>query len=126
LPEDLDSAFASLAESKPDALHIVADAATLDLADRISAFAIAQRIPLFTTYPPIAELGGLLGYGPSFSKMLGRAGYYVKRLMEGANPSDIPVEQPIDIELSINLKTAKTLGIVMPPQLERLANNVVE
>jgi putative ABC transport system substrate-binding protein len=71
-------------------------------------------------------LGGLLGYGASRRKLLIRAGYYVKRILDGANPADLPVEQPTQIELWINLKTANALGIDMPSQLEQLADRVIE
>lgn len=126
LPEELDPALASLSAAKPDALHLLADAANLDLGDRISTFAIERRIPLLATYPPLVDFGCLLAYGPPRRKLLLRAGYYVNRILEGTDPANLPVEQPNEIELWVNLKTATALGIAMPFQLEQLANKVVE
>jgi putative ABC transport system substrate-binding protein len=126
LPEELDAALVALAAGKPDALQILGDSANLDLGDRIAAFAIEHRLPFFATWLPIVELGGLLAYGASRRKLLVRAGYYVKRILDGAGPADLPVEQPTQIELWINLKTAKALGIDMPFQLQQLADRVIE
>jgi putative tryptophan/tyrosine transport system substrate-binding protein len=71
-------------------------------------------------------LGGLLAYGASRRKLIIRAGYYVKRILDGANPSDLAVEQPTEIEMWINLKTAKSIGIDVPFQLQQLAHQVIE
>lgn len=126
LPEELDAALAALAAGKPDTLQILGDSANLDLGDQIAAFAIEHRLPFFASWLPIVELGGLLAYGASRRKLLIRAGYYVKRILDGADPADLPVEQPTQIDLWINLKTAKALGIDMPFQLQQLADRVIE
>jgi putative tryptophan/tyrosine transport system substrate-binding protein len=124
--EELDAALAALAAGKPDALLLLADSANLDLGDRIAAFAIAHRLPFFATWPSAAELGCLLAYGASRRKLIIRAGYCVKRILDGANPADLPVEQPTHIELWLNLKTAKALDIDIPFQLQQLADRMIE
>jgi putative ABC transport system substrate-binding protein len=126
LPEEINSAFASLAATKPEVIHLLQDAANVDLGDRISGFAKDQRIPLFSTFPPIVGFGCLLAYGPPRKKFLVRAGYYVKRILGGADPADLPVEQPTQIELWLNMRTAKTLGITIPTALLATADQVIE
>ena len=125
-PDALDSAFATIRDHRPDALQVIADTGTLDLSERIAAFALANRLPSFASSPTYAECGGLLAYGASASKMFMRAGYYVKKILDGANPGDLPVEQPSVIELWINMKTAKAIGIDMPTNLQQLADQVIE
>jgi putative ABC transport system substrate-binding protein len=122
----LGGAFDSIAARRPDALQIVADAGTVDLLDRIVALALAQRLPSFATMPEIAGFGGLAGYGPSQRQLIGRACYFVKRILEGANPGDLPIEQPTRLDLVNNLKTAKTLGLEVSPSLLARANEVIE
>jgi putative ABC transport system substrate-binding protein len=126
LPEELDAALVALAAGKPDAILLLADSAIVDLGDRIAAFATEHRLPLFSPWVPIVELGGLLAYGPSRRKLVIRSGYYVKRILDGANPADLPVEQPTEIELWINLKTAKSIGVDIPFQIQQLADRVIE
>jgi putative ABC transport system substrate-binding protein len=125
-PEELDVALAALAAGKPDALQLLPDSANLDLADRIASFAIGHRLPFLVSWPEVVEFGGLLGYGASERKLLVRAGYYVKRILDGANPADLPVEQPTEIELRLNLKTAKALGLTIPPSILARADEVIE
>lgn len=125
-PEALDAAFAEIASHHPDALQVIGDSGTLDLSDRIADLALAQRLPSFSTSPIYAKFGGLLAYGPSRDKLLARAGYYVKKILDGVNPGDLPVEQPTQIELWVNLKTAKALDVTVPPNLLSLADVVIE
>jgi len=98
----------------------------MDLSDRIAALALAQKLPSFSTVSTYAEYGGLLSYGLSTRKYHVRAGYHVKRILDGAYPGDLPVEQPSLIELWINLKTAKALNVDIPIYLQQLANKVIE
>ena len=125
-PDVLDETFAELAAKKPDALLVLSDSGVVDLSDRIAALAVAQRLPTFSTSPTMAEFGVLLAYGAPREKLFLRAAYFVKRIFDGANPGDLPVEQPTRIELWINLKTAKSLGLDMPLHLQQLADKVIE
>lgn len=122
----LDNVFSSIAERRPDALQIVSDSGILDLSDRIAASALAHRLPTFSSTPIFAKFGGLIAYGAPIEPFFIRAGYFVKRILNGAKPEDLPVEQATRIELWINLKTAKTLGLAMPPWLIATADEVIE
>jgi putative ABC transport system substrate-binding protein len=109
-----------------DALLVVADSALLDLGERIAGLALRYRLPIFSSIPEFTDAGGLVGYGPSRRDSYRRAATYVKKVLEGAKPADIPVEQPTLIELSINMQTARALGIVIPDALLARAERVVE
>src|SRR4030088_3037195 len=82
---------------------MTADPGIVDLKHRITALAAAHRLPLFSSSVLIVEAGGLVSYGASVNKILRRTGYYVKKILEGANPTDLPIEQPTGLELIINL-----------------------
>ena len=125
-PQGLDAAFSVIATHQPDALQLLGDSGNLDMSDRIAQLALAQKLPSFSSVSTYAEFGGLLSYGPSSRKFYVRAGYYVKKIIDGANPGDLPVEQPTHIELWINLKTAKALGLDIPVSLQQLADQVIE
>jgi putative ABC transport system substrate-binding protein len=124
--ESLDAAFAAVAALKPDALQVLADSGNMDFSDRIAAAALAQKLPSFSTVSTYAEFGGLLAYGASSRKLYVRAGFYVRKILEGADPGALPVEQPAQIGLLINLKTAKALGVEVPLNLQQLADQVIE
>lgn len=125
-PAALDDAFASIAAQRTDALLIVADSGTLDQMDRIAASALAQKLPSFASIPEYAQFAGLAGYGPSQRQLNLRATYFVKKILDGANPGDLPVEQPTRLDLVINLKTARALGLDAPPALIARADEVIE
>ncbi len=125
-PVALDAAFAGIAKERPDALVVLSDAMLNAEPQRISAFALKNRIAAFGTDAPFAEAGSLLSYGPSRLDMVRRSATYVKKILAGAKPADLPVEQPTVIELVINLKTAKALGIKMPQSLLVRAERVIE
>jgi putative tryptophan/tyrosine transport system substrate-binding protein len=124
--EALNAVFSSIAERHPDALQIVSDSGFLDLSDRIAAQALAHRLPTFTSSPSFVKFGGLMAYGAVIEPLWIRSGYFVKRIINGTKPADLPVEQPTRIELSINLKTAKALGLSVPETLLARANEVIE
>jgi putative tryptophan/tyrosine transport system substrate-binding protein len=124
--DELDSVFSTLAAQHPSTLQLVADSGNLDLSDRIAALALAHRIPSFATVTTYAEFGGLMAYGISLRRMFIRASSFVKRILDGAKPGDLPVEQPTKIELVINLKTAKALGLSISPTLLSRADEVIE
>ena len=109
-----------------DAFLMVGDAALIDLRDPIAALTLRHRLPTASSIPEFTDAGALIGYGPSRRAFYKLAATYVKKVLDGAKPSDLPVEQPTEIELSINLRTAKALGIVFPDTLIARADRVVE
>jgi putative ABC transport system substrate-binding protein len=124
--DDLDALFAALLAEQPDAVQIIGDPGIGDLRNRIAAQTRMHRLPLFSTSLLVAEAGGLVSYGASVYKMLRRTGYFVRKILDGADPSNLPIEQPTGLELTINLKTAKALGIEIPPTLLARADQVIE
>jgi putative ABC transport system substrate-binding protein len=114
------------AAARADALLVVADSTLLDLGERIAGLALRHRLPTFSAIPEFTDAGALVGYGPSRRDSYRRAATYVKKVLEGAKPADIPVEQPTLIELSINMQTARALGIVIPDALLARAERVIE
>jgi len=126
MPEELDVAFSAIVAAQADTVHVSAVASIMDLIDRIAAFSVEHRLPSFSTFSFFAEFGGLLAYGPSISKCFRRGGYFTKRILDGANPGDLPVEQPTEVEFSVNLKTARWLAIEVPIKIQQLADRVIE
>jgi putative tryptophan/tyrosine transport system substrate-binding protein len=124
--DDLDALFAALAAQHPDALQIIGDPGIGDLRERFAAHARMHRLPLFSTSLLVVEAGGLVSYGASVYKILRRTGYFVRKILDGADASNLPIEQPTGLELIINLKTAKILGIDIPATLLARADRVIE
>ena len=125
-PATLDATFDAAASLHPDALLVVGDATLIDLRERIAALALRHRLPTVSSIPELTDAGGLIGYGPPRREMYRRAANYVKKVLDGAAPANLPVEQPTLIELSINLKTAKALGLTIPESLLLRANKLIE
>lgn len=125
-PAELDATFVALGQRKADALLVIPDATFLDLRERIAALALRHRLPAFSNMTELTDAGCLLGYGPSRLTLFRRSAYYVKKILDGAKPADLPVEQPTRIELSVNLKTAKALGIRIPESVLLRADRVIE
>jgi len=124
--EDLDDAFTAIRKERPDALLILADRVFLHNRERIVDFANEQRLPNVSAYKELVEVGGLMSYGPSYEDMHKRAAIYVDKILKGAKPADLPVEQATKFQLVINLKTAKALGLQIPDKLFALADEVIE
>jgi putative ABC transport system substrate-binding protein len=124
--EQLDGAFASIVKEKPDALLILADRVFLHNRKRMMEFAIQERLPSVYAYRELVEAGGLISYGPSYEDMHRRAAVYVDKILKGTKPADLPIEQPTKFTLLINLKTAKTLGLTVPPTLVARADELIE
>jgi len=124
-PHDFDTAFAELTETPPDALFMIADPFTRRHQRRILDFA-ASRLPTMFTGRRYVDAGGLLSYGASSAEQGRRAANFVDRILQGARPSDLPVEQPMRFELVINLKTAKALGLTIPPLLLLQADEIIK
>jgi putative ABC transport system substrate-binding protein len=125
-PNDFDRAFAVILRERPDVLLTFSDPLTLNHQRRIVDFAARHRLPLMSEAKEFAEAGGLMTYGASLPALVRRAAYYVDRILKGSKPADLPVERPTKFELVLNLKTAKALGITMPPSLLLLADEVIQ
>ena len=123
---ELDATFAALTQQPPEALVIMSDAALYDLREPISALALKYRLPAIAYVPEFTDAGTLMSYGPPRQAMYRYAAVYVKKILTGAKPSDLPVEQPTQVELSINLRTAKALGITIPDTVLARADRVIE
>jgi len=125
-PEQLELVFTTFGAQRPDALTIVADSALLDLTDRIAALALEHRLPTFATISEDADFGFLMSYGISAFANSIRAAHFAKKILDGANPGDLPVEQPTKIEMVINLKTAKALDLAVPSSILARAYRLIE
>jgi len=123
---ELDIAFASAATQHADAIIVFGDPLTVSNAARVTALAVEHRLPAIYLFRIFATNGGLISYGPDLADLFFRAGGYVDRILKGTKPSDLPVEQPTKYELVINLKTAKALGLTVPPSLLVRADEVIE
>lgn len=123
---ELDATFAALMQQPPEALVIMSDAALYDLREPISALALKYRLPAIAYVPEFTDAGTLMSYGPPRQAMYRYAAVYVKKILTGAKPSDLPVEQPTQVEFSINLRTAKALGITIPDTVLARADRVIE
>jgi putative ABC transport system substrate-binding protein len=124
--EDLDDAFATIRKERPDGLLILADRVFLHNRQRMMDFTEEQRLPNVNAYTELVEAGGLMSYGPSYEDMHKRAAIYVNKIIKGAKPADLPIEQPSKFTFVINLKAAKILGVTIPPSLLTLADKVLE
>ncbi len=125
-PDDFDRAFAALERDRPDALFLVTDALTNLNRKRVLDFAEMHRMPAMYEFASLVREGGLISYGPSYDEMFQRAAVYVDRILKGAKPSELPIEQPIRYYLVINVKTAKELGLIIPQSLLLRADEVIE
>jgi putative tryptophan/tyrosine transport system substrate-binding protein len=125
-PDGLDVAFQSIDRFRPDALLLLSDAMLFETHERIATFARQERLPTIAPNPEQAESGFLFGYGTSRPEMYRHAATYVKKILAGVKPADLPVEQPTRFELVVNLKTAKALGVTVPPTLLARADEVIE
>jgi len=124
--DELDPAFAAVTREGADALMVLSDPALMDnLRGRVADLAATHRLPAMYGWRELVVAGGLMSYGPSLPDMFQRAASYVDRILKGAKPADLPVEQPTKFELVINLKTAQALGITFPPTLLIQADEVI-
>jgi putative tryptophan/tyrosine transport system substrate-binding protein len=124
--EELDIAFTSAATQHADAIYVFGDPLTFRYATQVAALAAKHRLPAIYLGRVFVTNGGLISYGPDFADLWFRAGGYVDKILKGAKPSDMPVEQPTKFELVINLKTAKALGLTIPPSILSRADEVIE
>jgi putative ABC transport system substrate-binding protein len=124
--QELESAFSTLAKERVQAAIILSDAYFNTQRSRIAELAISNRLPTIFSQRQYVADGGLMSYGEALSEFFRRAAFYVDKLIKGAKPGDLPVEQPTRFFLVINLKTAKALGLDLPLSLQQLADEVIE
>jgi putative tryptophan/tyrosine transport system substrate-binding protein len=125
-PKELESAFSALAEKRVEALTVFPDGMFLAQAPLIIALAARSRLPAMYGVREFAEAGGLMAYGANLSDMHRRGASFVDKILKGAKPADLPVEQPTKFELVINLRTAKALGLTIPQSVLIRAEKVIE
>jgi putative ABC transport system substrate-binding protein len=118
--------FATVSKDRASGLSVLPDPTLGALAPRIAALAETSRLPSVGGSSTYAEVGGLIGYGASFRELARNAGGYVAKILKGAKPADLPVEQPTKFELVINMKTAKQLGVTIPQSLRARADRLIE
>jgi ABC-type uncharacterized transport system substrate-binding protein len=124
--KEIDSAFASMTGERAEGLTVIVDPVFTAHLTRIAALAAHSHLPSISAFKEYAEAGGLMAYAASFSERGRRTAVYVDRILKGANPANLPVEQPEKFELVINIKTAKALGLTIPPSLLLRADQVIE
>jgi putative ABC transport system substrate-binding protein len=125
-PEDIESVLPSALTGRPDALFVLDDPLLFLYRRRITDFAARNRLPASAFFKEFAEAGALMTFGPDLADSSRRAAVFVDRILKGAKPADLPVEQPTKFELVINVKTAKALGLTIPPSLLLRAHQVIE
>jgi putative ABC transport system substrate-binding protein len=123
---EIDTAFATLVQLRAGGLVIGADALFSSRVEQLAALALRHRIPAIYQFPEFTAAGGLMSYGNNLSDMLRLSGLYTGRILKGEKPADLPVQQATKVELIINLKTAKALGLTMPTALLVRADEVIE
>ena len=124
--EEYEGAFAAMMQRQPNAFVTQNDPLILQHIGQIIDFVAEHRLPAMYQAKENVEAGGLMAYGATLSDLFTRSAWYVHRILQGAKPADLPVEQPTKFELSINLKTAKALGIEVPPTLLARADEVID
>lgn len=125
-PDDFNEAFAAMNADMPDAILMVADALTVLNRKRVFEFAAGKKLPAIYEYDFLVRDGGLMSYGPDLTESFERAAALVGRIFKGAKPADLPFEQPTRYPFVLNLKTAKSIGLEIPPTLLALADDVIE
>jgi putative ABC transport system substrate-binding protein len=123
---DFENAFKTMTAQRAGGMYLFSDGVSADQRSLIASLAVKNRLP--SSYPErsYVEAGGLLSYGPDLNNNMRRAATYVDKILKGANPSELPVEQPTKFEFAINLKTAKQIGVTIPPNVLVRADKVVK
>jgi putative ABC transport system substrate-binding protein len=125
-PDEFAQAFAAMTRAQADALVVIPSGLFFSQRSQLAALALQHRLPAVFLEREFVEAGGLMAYGPSLSDLSQRVATYVHKILQGAKPADLPVEQPTRFELVINLKTAQALGMTIPPSLLLLADEVIQ
>jgi putative ABC transport system substrate-binding protein len=124
--QDFEGAFKTARSARGSAVLIIASPRAVENRSLIAELALKNRVPLMSQFSPMVEAGALLSYGPDLNDLFRRAGFYVDRILKGARPGDLPIEQPSKYELVLNLRTAKALGLSIPQSLVLRADQVIE
>ena len=125
-PAEIDNALSAILKQRADALYVFEEPVFFIERTRIAAFAIQHRLPTIFGFRDFVEAGGLMSYGPNLSDLFRRAAIFVDKILKGAKPADLPIEQPTTFELVINGKTAKALGLTIPQSLLVRADEVIK
>jgi putative ABC transport system substrate-binding protein len=125
-PADFDRAFSGMTRARAGALIVVTSAVLFGERRRLVDLAAKNRLPTVYPWREAVDAGGLMAYGPELADLVRRVATYVDKILKGTKPADLPVEQPTKFELVINLKTAKALGLTIPPSLLARADQVIE
>ncbi len=125
-PEEFASAFAAMERERADALLVTGTSTFLAHRTRLAEFAVKGRLPSMYSFRESVEAGGLMAYAVNMADFVGRSAMYVDKILKGAKPADLPIEQPTKFELIINLKVAKALGITVPQALVARADEVIQ
>jgi putative tryptophan/tyrosine transport system substrate-binding protein len=125
-PKEFQSVFAAIAQERADALIILGDPFTILYARELVDLAAKHRLPVMSAYGEFVTSGGLMSYGPNLVEMRRTAAVYIDKVLRGARPADLPVEQPTKFELVVNLKTEKALGLTIPHSLLLRADQVIQ
>ena len=124
--DDFDRAFSEMTRARAGALTVLGGSVFFSERRRLVDLVAKNRLPAMYPWREGVEAGGLMAYGPDLADLFRRAATYVDKILKGAKPGDLPVEQPTKFELVINLKTAKALGLAIPPSLLQRADQVIE
>jgi ABC-type uncharacterized transport system substrate-binding protein len=125
-PEQLEGAFSRMAAGRVDAILVFPSTMLFNERRRLVALAAKVRLPAMFNAREFVEIGGLIGYGASLADLIRRSGIFVDKILRGARPADLPVEQPTKFDLAINIKTARALGLTIPPMVLARADRVIE
>jgi putative ABC transport system substrate-binding protein len=125
-PEDFERAFSDMTRAGADALHVLGTPVLDSERRRLVDLAARNRMPTVYSFRTYVEAGGLMSYGPDLADLSRRAATYVDKILRGAKPGDLPIEQPTKFELVINLKTARAIGLTIPPSLLLQSDQVIE
>jgi ABC-type uncharacterized transport system substrate-binding protein len=123
---DVENAFSAIAREHAQAVVVLGFGPYMAARERIAELALGYRLPTFFSWRDHVEAGGFMSYGPDLSDLLRRAAIFVDKILKGAKPADLPVEQPTKFELVINLKTAKALGLTIPQTLLLRADQLIQ
>ena len=124
--DQLTAALAAMDPRPPQAISLFADGFAIQYRERIIDYGMRRRAPVISGWPIFARSGAICSYGPKLSESYRRLAYYVDRVLKGTAPSDLPIERPTKFETVVNMKTAKTLGLTVPPALLTAADEVIE